>query len=1455
VFEVQSGTMILNQKATENFLSCSTEASATGGGMMTVDNTGRVCKFQIDEDVIVQYCQGVLNNPALAMALSVRHGIGGEATSGLMLQQFQNLIRQNQVDQAIQLAASSKVLRTSETINILKSLDGQGGLLLKYMQQLLQKGSLNEVESVELVRLILMKGNPQGLTHITNWIQENKLAPSEDLGDVLKNSNIKLALSIYVRANVHDKVISCFLSMGAQAQDDPSAMEAFNNVMAYCARANYAPDFPMLISQLARVNSARAKDFAIILLQHPDGAKLEINATVNIFLQINDVKNCTELILKYLRPRGDREEDARLQTQVFEMNLRQGSWEIVQAILDSPDYQFSHYDKLRVAQLAEQSGLFPIALDHYTDITDVKRVLQNASRMDFNYLVQYFGRLDTADAIDILRDLMRQSASRNLKLVVEVAKAWVDKFGADTLIKIFEETQAFNGIFFFLNSPPQLIINTIQDPAVIFKFIEAAVILGQIPDVERVCKENQFYDAKEVKEFLMSRDLKDPRPLIHVCDRNGYVQELTQYLYPKFEKFLLAYVQRLNCDACPIVLGTLLDMNADENMIRSLMSGVRCPPNVPDFVQRLVAEVEQRNRLKLIRPWIEERIQEGSQDPFLHGGLAKIYIDLNLGPQQFLRENKFYDAAEVGKYCESRDPHLAMIVYRCRGNKFAMDFIRVTNDNGFFKEQAKYLVEAESKELWSFVLSEQNEHRRSVIDQVVSTALPECNNADRVSNTVKAFMQANLPNELIELLERLIIHGSADGEFACNTNLQNLLILTAIKADTKRVMGYIDRLDNYDGPDIAKIALSDQYQLYEEAFFIFKKFKRGEECIQVLLDQINNLERAEEFAEYWDQKDVWSILAKSQLDRDLPREAIASFIKAEDAQCYHDVIFATKKQGFFNELISYINMARTKCRDYILDNELVYSYAKTDRLSDMEEFIIGSHMAKLSDVGDNCFAEEMYPAAKILYKQTNNNAKLAICLVKLGQFDQAVDAARQASNMNTWKQVCFDCVDAGQFRLAAMCGVHIIVMNDHLQEVVRYYENRGFFEELIQLLEQGLNLDRVHQGIYTNLGVMYSRYKEEKLMDHIKFNYQRLNMTTLLQECRKSQHWNEVVFLYSHWDQYDNAVDTMIQYSAECWDNKHFKELLQNSNSECVYRAVDFYIEEHPMLLNELLTDMSNKLEPTRVVRKLRSAQHLPLIKSYLLSVQSQNVNVINEAVNEILLEEDDYKGLRASVDKYADFDQISLAQKVERHELLEFRRIAALLYRLNKKYNKSIEVCKRDSLWQDATETAAESKDPDMAESLLRFFVEQKNNSSFAATLFACYDLLRADTVMEIAWRNGLMDFAMPFMCQSVFDMNSRINALSSSVKALEKRQSDEDAARSAQDEEEQDMYNPVIAANLLAPPPMGHDMGGGMGMGMGGMGMGGMGMDHGMHMGMDQGMGMDMGMGMGMGMNQGYY
>jgi clathrin heavy chain len=68
-----------------------------------------------------------------------------------------------------------------------------------------------------------------------------------------------------------------------------------------------------------------------------------------------------------------------------------------------------------------------------------------------------------------------------------------------------------------------------------------------------------------------------------------------------------------------------------------------------------------------------------------------------------------------------------------------------------------------------------------------------------------------------------------------------LLIITAIKSDQSRVMDYINRLDNYDAVDIAKIALDPKYNLPEEAFTIFKKHNLHSEALDVLIEKVGDL--------------------------------------------------------------------------------------------------------------------------------------------------------------------------------------------------------------------------------------------------------------------------------------------------------------------------------------------------------------------------------------------------------------------------------------------------------------------------------------------------------------------------------------------------------------------------------------------------------------------------------------
>jgi clathrin heavy chain len=78
-------------------------------------------------------------------------------------------------------------------------------------------------------------------------------------------------------------------------------------------------------------------------------------------------------------------------------------------------------------------------------------------------------------------------------------------------------------------------------------------------------------------------------------------------------------------------------------------------------------------------------------------------------------------------------------------------------------------------------------------------------------------------------------------------------------------MDYINRLDNYDADEIAETALKEQYKLYEEAFVIYKKYNQNAKAIDVLLNRVQSIERAADFAEKVGESEVWSRLGQAYL--------------------------------------------------------------------------------------------------------------------------------------------------------------------------------------------------------------------------------------------------------------------------------------------------------------------------------------------------------------------------------------------------------------------------------------------------------------------------------------------------------------------------------------------------------------------------------------------------------------
>ena len=1034
VVDTKTGTTIFSNQVSAQpvFIAAPHEAS---GGIAFVNQGGQVLSVTLDEDNVIEYIATQLRNIEVAQRLSARNNLPGAVIDQMLQQQFEALFQQNNFAGCAELAFQAEKLRTKGTIQRLQAAPAAPGAppaIMVYFQTLLNKGKLNTVETVALIGVLFPMGQ---MAFIEQKLGEDKLACTEEVGDLFKTqiNNPKLAMQVYLKGKCHARVIMGLLETGQAAKVGPYLDQAG------ATDVNWTD----ILQTSCASNPASALELATMLLGK--GEDLDKMAVADMFVKASAIQQATGFMLQALQGES-KEEDGALQTKALEIPLTNGFPQVADDIMSKG--MFQHFDKPAIAALCEKHNIPSRALQLYTEAADIKRVIVNTHQLKPEFLVEFFGTLDAEMQMECMVELLTNNLKANQRLVATVAAKYSESVGAEKITTMFKENKADEGLFLYLST----LVNSTLDPEVHFGYIEAAARSNNIPEVERMTRESTAYDAEKVRDLLMELKLQDPRPLINVCNAHNFVPELVKYFREQNQmKFIEQYALKVNVAAVPIVCGTLIDLQTNEDFIKNLiLAGGNMIP-----AKSLMDEMHSRSKLKMIMPWLEARVNEGSTDSAVHTALAKIYVDSNQNPEQFLLTNQYYDSLDVGKHCESINPKLALAAFE--KGKCDDALVALTSANSMFKEQAQYLVDRMDEDLWGRVLKEDTEQRGKLVDHLVGQVLPECKEAHKVALCVKVFLDADLPNYLIELLDKIVLQ---TGQFKGEKNLETLLIMTAVKSNKERVQDYVSKLDNID--PVAVAGACTEGGLLEEAIALYEKASESEKAMEVMVKNMKDMTRATSFAAKCDDSAVWSLLARAQLDEGMVSEAIETFAKGNDSTAFHEVIAAAQRENAYEALVPYLTMARKKVQDPMIDTELVYAYCKTGKLVDLEQFIMGPNIANVGALGERCYTEELYEAAKIMFNNVGDFGRLVTTLCKLNDLAGAVDAARKANTIQTWRDVCKAAIDEKEFRIAQQCAIHIIVEPDELEDLISYYEQEGYVEEIMEVIEGGIGLERAH---------------------------------------------------------------------------------------------------------------------------------------------------------------------------------------------------------------------------------------------------------------------------------------------------------------------------------------------------------------------------------------------------------
>ena len=147
---------------------------------------------------------------------------------------------------------------------------------------------MNAIESVELAKPVIAQNK---LNLIENWIREQKLTMTDELGDLIRQANPALALNIYQQSGSPEKVIQGLIETGQ-----------LEKIMPYCEQTGHIADFVKILRQIMPINAQAAVGLAKMVTSRDNGApKAQIDQVVNVFLEFNKLQECTAFLLEALK--------------------------------------------------------------------------------------------------------------------------------------------------------------------------------------------------------------------------------------------------------------------------------------------------------------------------------------------------------------------------------------------------------------------------------------------------------------------------------------------------------------------------------------------------------------------------------------------------------------------------------------------------------------------------------------------------------------------------------------------------------------------------------------------------------------------------------------------------------------------------------------------------------------------------------------------------------------------------------------------------------------------------------------------------------------------------------------------------------------------------------------------------------------------------------------------------
>ncbi|XP_055344018.1 uncharacterized protein LOC129592086 isoform X2 [Paramacrobiotus metropolitanus] len=522
--------------------------------------------------------------------------------------------------------------------------------------------------------------------------------------------------------------------------------------------------------------------------------------------------------------------------------------------------------------------------------------------------------------------------------LMQLAFLLYERVGLEWVIALYGTGSNDKGLLMLLKEVPLPVMSL----SILCKYITLAVQNGDMGSLmwhEEVDYGDRIPHAESVVDFLVSGNL--PAQLIDpllekLCIRVKCLDRLVSFRmakgFPVQLRFLLEQLELtdkraqllriMTKVALPLLdrftgdimlqLERQLDLDLNLELLRSIYRNV------------VVEMIRQDKRTAAVR-FMGYLAKKGIPDAYIYTCLITYYASKNRLSElkSLLRDNQFYSAAVVGKWCEvSSDPRitpLALFIYEER--ELDDDFLRVTNKFGYFRQQAGYLLKRHSEVLWQRVLDANSNPKRA---SLVKT--------DLISHTqllIRKLLRKGYNNEQVRFLQRFSVQ--------CLVNSQ----LPEGEIDKE----YGEQLSTYD-PLIVGAALAEG-RLLELAKKMFVQGKCWRDAVHVQIQLSQNSKdflTVKELACTSGDPGLLTEVGKICLDNGDLNYAIQCFLDAKCFLYHNEICLLAQKDDInceWNLLIRFLESAQPPVKSSCITVTLALAYGRAHRLADLNKLVAG----------------------------------------------------------------------------------------------------------------------------------------------------------------------------------------------------------------------------------------------------------------------------------------------------------------------------------------------------------------------------------------------------------------------------------------------------------------------------------------------------------------------------------